>query len=157
MQQNLTIRYDVFECLEDLSAEDQELLQAATEAARLSYAPYSNFHVGAAVRVENGAVVKGNNQENLAYPSGLCAERVAIFSASASYPNQKMKAIAITAYSDDFVTQQPVAPCGACRQALIEYEIRDSQQMRCILRGVSGPIFVFHSISDLLPLQGKFI
>jgi cytidine deaminase len=157
MKQDIIISYDVFEHLEDLSPTDQKLLNAATEATKSAYAPYSKFHVGAAVLVENGDMVVGNNQENLAYPSGLCAERVAIFSASALHPNQKITAIAITAFSEEFVTDKPVSPCGACRQVLIEYEIRDDQPMRCILRGSTGQIFVFNSIHDLLPLQGKFL
>jgi cytidine deaminase len=157
MQQNISISYDDFERLDDLLSDDQKLLEAATEAAKNAYAPYSKFHVGAAILLENGEIVVGNNQENLAYPSGLCAERVAAFSASALHPNQKMTAIAITAFSDDFTTDSPISPCGACRQALIEYEIRDDQKMRCILRGLSGQIFVFHTIHDLLPLQGKFL
>jgi cytidine deaminase len=157
MQKKLTISYDVFDRLEDLSADDQKLLKAATEAAKNAYSPYSNFHVGAAVWLENGDIVVGNNQENLAYPSGLCAERVAAFSASALHPNQKMMAIAITAFSENFVTDKPVPPCGACRQALIEYEIRSNQPMRCILRGSTGQIFVFRSLHDLLPLQGNFL
>ncbi|MCL2682155.1 MAG: cytidine deaminase [Bacteroidales bacterium] len=156
MQQTINISYDVFERLEGLPSDDQKLLKAATEAAKGAYAPYSKFHVGSAVLVENGDIVVGNNQENLAYPSGLCAERVAAFSASALHPDQKLMAIAITAFSEDFTTDKPVPPCGACRQVLIEYEIRDNQPMRCILRGSTGQIFVFHSIRDLLPLQGKF-
>ncbi|MCL2414365.1 MAG: cytidine deaminase [Bacteroidales bacterium] len=157
MQKNITITYDVFDRLEDLSPEDRKLLDAATQAAKNAYAPYSKFHVGAAVLVENGNIVVGNNQENLAYPSGLCAERVAGFSASALHPNQKIMAIAVTAFSENFLTDTPIPPCGACRQSLIEYEIRDNQPMRCILRGSTGQIFVFKSIADLLPLQGKFL
>ena len=157
MKKTITISYDVFDRLEDLSPTDQNLLNAATEAAKSAYAPYSKFHVGAAVLLENGDIIIGNNQENLAYPSGLCAERTAVFSASALHPNQKMTTIAVTAFSEDFVTDSPVAPCGACRQALIEYEIRDKQPMRCILRGTTGQIFVFRSMADLLPLQGNFL
>ncbi|MCL2413445.1 MAG: cytidine deaminase [Bacteroidales bacterium] len=157
MQKEITITYDAFDRLEDLPIEDQKLLNVATQAANNAYAPYSKFHVGAAVLVENGDIVVGNNQENLAYPSGLCAERVAIFSASATHPNQKVTAIAITAFSEFFLTDNPVAPCGACRQVLIEYEIRDNQNIRCILRGSTGQIYVFRSIADLLPLQGKFL
>ena len=157
MQKNITISYDVFDRLEDLSPEDKKLLEAATKAAKNAYAPYSKFRVGAAVLVENGDIVVGNNQENLAYPSGLCAERVAVFSASALHPDQKMKAIAITAFSEDFVTDKPIPPCGACRQVLIEYEIRGNQNMRCILRGSTGQIYVFRSMADLLPLQGNFL
>jgi len=157
MKQTITISYDVFERFEDLPFADQKLLKAAAEAAEGAYAPYSKFSVGAAVLTENNDIVVGNNQENLAYPSGLCAERVAVFSASALHPHQKLKAIAITAFSEDFATDKPIPPCGACRQTLIEYELRDNQPMRCILRGASGQIFVFHSMQDLLPLQGKFL
>jgi len=157
MQKNLTITYDVFDRLEDLNPDDRKLLETATQVAKNAYAPYSKFHVGAAVLLGNGDIVTGSNQENLAYPSGLCAERVAVFSASATHPNEKMMAIAITAYSENFVTDTPIPPCGACRQVLIEYEIRDKQNMRCILRGSTGKIYVFHSMADLLPLQGNFL
>ncbi len=157
MQKKISIEYDVFEHLEDLSSDDRNLLKAAADAAKSAYAPYSGFHVGAAVLLGNGDIVTGNNQENLAYPSGLCAERVAVFSASASHPNEKMLAIAITAFTDQFVTDKPIPPCGACRQVLMEYEIRDNQPIRCILRGSTGQIFVFHRMADLLPLQGKFL
>ncbi|MCL2416987.1 MAG: cytidine deaminase [Bacteroidales bacterium] len=157
MQKNITITYDAFDRLEDLLPEDRKLLEAATQAAKDAYAPYSKFHVGAAVLTENGDIVVGNNQENLAYPSGLCAERVAGFSASALHPNQKIMAIAITAFTDEFLTDKPTPPCGACRQSLIEYEIRDNQPIRCILRGSTGQIYVFHSMADLLPLQGNFL
>jgi cytidine deaminase len=157
MKQTISITYDVFDRLEDLSSDDQKLLNAATNAAKDAYAPYSKFHVGAAVLMETGEIIVGNNQENLAYPSGLCAERVAVFSASALNPKQKIMAIAITAFSEEFVTNKPIPPCGACRQVLIEYEIRDNQPIRCILRGSTGQIFVFSSIHDLLPLQGKFL
>ena len=157
MQKNLTITYDVFDRLEDLNPDDRKLLETATQVARNAYAPYSKFHVGAAVLLGNGDIITGNNQENLAYPSGLCAERVAVFSASSTHPNEKMMAIAITAYSENFVTDTPIPPCGACRQVLIEYEIRDKQNMRCILRGSTGKIYVFHSMADLLPLQGNFL
>ena len=157
MQKNLTITYDVFDRLEDLNPDDRKLLETATEVAKNAYAPYSKFHVGAAVLLGNGDIITGNNQENLAYPSGLCAERVAVFSASSTHPNEKMMAIAITAYSENFVTDTPIPPCGACRQVLIEYEIRDKQNMRCILRGSTGKIYVFHSMADLLPLQGNFL
>jgi len=157
MQKNLTITYDVFDGLEDLNPDDRKLLETATQAAKNAYAPYSKFHVGAAVLLGNGDIITGNNQENLAYPSGLCAERVAVFSASSTHPNEKMMAIAITAYSENFVTDTPIPPCGACRQVLIEYEIRDKQNMRCILRGSTGKIYVFHRMADLLPLQGNFL
>ena len=157
MKQTITIPYDVFDRIEDLSPNDQKLLKAARSAAKNAYAPYSKFYVGAAVLVDSGDIVTGNNQENLAYPSGLCAERVATFSAAALHPRQKLMAIAITAFAENFMTDKPIPPCGACRQVLIEYELRDNQPIRCILQGTSGQIFVFGSIADLLPLQGKFL
>ena len=157
MKQTITISYNVYDHLEDLPIEDQKLLNHAIDASKKAYAPYSKFHVGAAVLLDNGIIVEGNNQENLAYPSGLCAERVAVFSASAIYPQNKIKAIAITAFSDNFITDKPISPCGACRQSLFEYEIRDKQPIRCILRGTKGPIYIFNNIQDLLPLQGVFL
>ena len=106
--------------IEELSKEDQDLLQQATAACKKAYAPYSRFYVGAAILLENGKIVTGNNQENAAYPSGLCAERVAIFKASADYPAAQIKTIAVTASSEEFDIDHPVSPCGACRQVLKE-------------------------------------
>ena len=103
------------------------MLQHAQEAIEGSYAPYSEFRVGAAVLLENGEVIKGSNQENAAYPSGLCAERVAIFHAKSKYPDLKVKSIAITAASDNFITKSPITPCGACRQVIAETESRQNE------------------------------
>lgn len=135
----------------ELPGSDLELLQAARAASRNAYAPYSKFFVGAALKLENGVVVTGNNQENAAYPSGLCAERVAIFSAGANYPDFGVDAIAICCITES-ATGKPFSPCGACRQVLGEYESRAGKPMRIILGGLKGTAYVISSVKDLLPL-----
>ena len=135
-----------------LSEKDRELLNEAREAASKAYAPYSEFFVGASVRLANGKIISGNNQENVAFPSGLCAERVAVFSASANFPNEKMEAIAVSCHSEKISSNQPFSPCGACRQSLLEYENKQQKNIRIILGGKSGEIFVIKSVKDLLPL-----
>ncbi|MBO6026495.1 MAG: cytidine deaminase [Bacteroidales bacterium] len=132
-------------------AADVELLRQAHEATQNSYAPYSKFHVGAAVRLANGIVVRGNNIENAAYPSGLCAERVTMFAAQAQYPDVPVEAIAITANSEITEVSEPVAPCGACRQVMVETEQRSGQPMRIICQGHTGPVFVFDGVETLMP------
>jgi cytidine deaminase len=136
----------------DLPAADAALLQMATQAMRQAYAPYSHFHVGAAVLLENGETVCGNNQENAAYPSGLCAERVALFYASAKYPGVAVRAIAINSGTNGEENAQPVYPCGSCRQVLLEYEMRSGNPIRIIM-GSAGKTHVVNSVSDLLPLH----
>jgi cytidine deaminase len=140
-----------YNSVDELSAEEKKLLEDARKSAGNSYAPYSHFHVGAAVLLENGVVVCGNNQENASYPVGLCAERVAVFAAGANYPGVKIKAIAITAFSEEFVIDQPVSPCGACRQAIAEYEHRYKQPVRILLTGEKGSILIADGIKNFLP------
>jgi cytidine deaminase len=140
-----------FDSEDELNAEDKKLVAEAKSSAKNAYAPYSHFHVGAAVLLDSGVIVKGNNQENASYPTGLCAERVAIFSAGANYPGIKIKAIAITASSDEFLIDQPVAPCGACRQAIAEYEHQHKNSIRLILVGESGKVLVAEGIKNFLP------
>lgn len=135
---------------DELTAEDRELLDAAKEMTRSSYAPYSKFHVGAAIRMENGEIALGSNQENAAYPSGTCAERTACFHASAMHPGMRMKKIAIAAWSNGEFQKNPISPCGGCRQALAEYEARDGA-IEVLLYGRDG-VYVLPSISSLLPL-----
>jgi cytidine deaminase len=118
-----------------------------------AYAPYSQFHVGAAILLENGTMVEGNNQENAAYPSGLCAERVAIFSVGANFPNQLIRAIAITASSANYVSGEPVTPCGACRQSMLEYELKQNTPIAVYLVSPSDEVIVIPSVSQLLPLH----
>ena len=140
-----------YESADELDFETKTLIQAAREATIKAYAPYSNFKVGAAVLLDNGKIISGNNQENAAYPSGLCAERVAIFAASSQYPDAVVKAIAITAHSDNFLINTPITPCGACRQVLAEYEFKSGKDIKIILTGEVGKTLVIRSIRTLLP------
>ena len=137
-------------CVEELSEEDKRLRNAVVEAAKDAYAPYSHFCVGAAVLLEDGTIVKGNNQENAAYPSGLCAERVALFSAGASFPAIPAVALAIIAIKGDEI-QSSISPCGACRQVMLETEQRYDRPLRILLCGNNETIIV-SSAKDLLPL-----
>ena len=138
-----------------LKDSEKTLLNQALIAIDGSYAPYSEFHVGAAVLLENGEIIMGSNQENAAYPSGLCAERVAIFHANSKYPKLKVKAIAITASSDNFITKSPITPCGACRQVIAETESRQHEKVRIVMKGQEGLVQVVNGIENLLPLMFK--
>ncbi len=129
-----------------------QLRNAATEAAHKAYAPYSKFHVGAAVRLETGEIITGNNQENAAYPSGLCAERVAIFYANAQYPNSRITHLMICAETEGEVLKKPITPCGACRQVIIEKENTQGAPIEICLAG-ADETFVLPSASDLMPLS----
>lgn len=149
---SLTTEVEVYQDAEELSFFDQKLIQAAKDICTQAYAPYSEFNVGAAILLNNGEIITGNNQENAAYPSGLCAERVAMFYANAQYPNEGIKAIAIIAMNEDGIIENPVAPCGACRQVLLESEIRFKQNYEVILVGQSA-INKLKSSKDLLPLS----
>lgn len=144
------VEYDL---IEELGNADRNLLQEAQASMNKAYAPYSHFHVGAAILLENGVILRGNNQENASYPIGLCAERVAIFAAGANYPGVKITALAITAMSDHFLVDKPITPCGACRQAIAEYEHRYQQNIRILMTGESGKIMEAESIRQLLPYQ----
>ena len=132
---------------------DKELLEQAWQACDSAYAPYSNFHVGASVRLANDVITKGNNQENAAFPSGLCAERVAVFAASASYPGVAVHSIAVVAKTEKFNLPYPVTPCGACRQVMAEYEMLSGQPIRILLQGNSDTIWLIDGIANLLPLM----
>jgi len=154
-QRAYTVRLKEYDGPEELGKEGQELIQKAKEAAKEAYAPYSEYHVGAAVLLENGEVLIGNNQENAAYPSGLCAERVAIFYAGARYPGVPVRSIAIAAMRDGSFQDEPVAPCGGCRQVLYEKENQGKSPLEVILYG-NKRIQVIKEIADLLPLPFKF-
>lgn len=139
--------------MDELSAEEQHLVNLAIEATGRSYAPYSNFHVGAAVRLENGEKIIGCNQENAAYPSGLCAERTALFSAGAQYPNVGVEMLAIAARGTDGELQyEPVGPCGSCRQVIVESETRAGHPIRILLYGRKC-VYVIDGIRKLMPLM----
>jgi len=137
---------------DELAAEDQKLVQAAKDATNGSYAPYSGFYVGAAARLGDGTIVIGSNQENVAFPSGLCAERTTLFAANAQHPNQPVLALAIAARNKDGFLSQPIPPCGACRQVISGVEQRYNQPIRILLYGTAG-IHVVDGIDALLPLQ----
>ncbi|WP_294535598.1 cytidine deaminase [uncultured Bacteroides sp.] len=137
---------------DELSESDQELLTNAMDATRRSYAPYSRFSVGAAARLANGIVVTGTNQENAAYPSGLCAERTTLFFANSQYPDQPVDTLAIAAKTEKDFIDTPIPPCGACRQVMLETEKRYGQPLRVLLYGKKG-IYEIRSVSDLLPLS----
>lgn len=138
--------------IDELSMEEKDLVDAAKRSAGDAYAPYSAFSVGAAVRLENGETICGNNQENAAYPSGLCAERVTLFYANARYPDSKPLALAIAAKDKDGFTPDPISPCGACRQVLVETEKRFRTNIKLILYG-RDKIAVIEKVSYLLPLS----
>jgi cytidine deaminase len=141
-----------FENKEELSAEDRQLLLEARKITQQAYAPYSGFHVGAAILLDNGQVVTGNNQENSAYPSGLCAERVTLFYANANFPESAVKTIAVSAAKNGRLVDEPVKPCGGCRQALAEAELRFEKPIRIILDGQDA-ILVLDGVESLLPLS----
>lgn len=149
----LTVAYNEFIGEAQLSDNDRKLLREAWQACNSAYAPYSNFHVGAALVLANDITIRGNNQENAAYPSGICAERVAVFSASAQYPGIPIKTIAVVAKTDVFDLVKPVTPCGACRQVIAEYEMLAGKPIRIILQGNSEKIWIIDGISNLLPLM----
>ena len=148
---DLRVTFTEYDALEELPAEEQELLREARNSMDKAYAPYSRFHVGAALRLENGAIVTGNNQENASYPEGLCAERVALFSAGAVHAGIKITTLAIVASSKNQRIDKPVTPCGACRQVIAEYEHRFRQPIRLIMAGETGKILAADGISQLLP------
>lgn len=146
------IEIEDYQSFDELNSTDHNLLKKAQEACKSAYAPYSQFRVGAAVLLKTGEIVTGNNQENAAYPSGLCAERVAMYYASANFPNVPMLAIAVAVESDKVEFTKPLAPCGSCRQVMAEYEHLHKLTMRVILSEPGGRVQVINGISGLLPL-----
>jgi len=153
MIKNTQFDFQELSSMDELNSDDRKLLQKAKEAANKAYAPYSEFRVGAALLLENGEIITGNNQENAAYPSGLCAERVAMFYASAQYPGVPFKALAITANSDKIEINHPISPCGSCRQVMVEYEFLSKKPMKVILSGQTGSIYIIDRVTDLLPFS----
>jgi len=151
-EKNITLKYIVYKDSGELSPSDNNLLLKAIEARKNAYAPYSKFSVGVSLLLESGKIIQGNNQENAAYPSGMCAERVAIWNAASNYPDLKVEKIFISASSSKKTVDQPVSPCGSCRQTLAEYEINQSQNIEIYFTGEIGKIIKTNSIRDLLPL-----
>ncbi len=150
-KRKIEFEYGVYDSLDQLPDPELKLMKAAIAARENAYAPYSGFRVGTAVLLENDQIVIGNNQENASYPSGLCAERVAVFQAGARFPGLAIRAIAISAASDQKTVDRPAAPCGNCRQAIAEYEQRQIEGITLLLMGATGEIFKCSSILDLLP------
>jgi len=136
---------------DELTETQQHLINKAKEQVSKAYAPYSNFHVGAAVELENGEIFAGSNQENSAYPSGLCAERVAMFYANAQFPDVAVKTIAIAAHTNNVFLEEPITPCGSCRQVLLETETRFEKNITVLLYGTKH-IYQIDNIKQLLPL-----
>jgi len=137
----------------ELDDEDKALVISAKNAFKTAYAPYSGFLVGSSILLENGDMVNGSNQENVAYPSGLCAERVAMFYVGAQYPNIRIKTIAVTVFSKHFEVTDVVSPCGACRQVMAEYEDKQKQSIKVILHSPSDQVLIANNVADLLPFM----
>ncbi|AFM03976.1 cytidine deaminase [Bernardetia litoralis DSM 6794] len=149
----IQIEITVFENENELSKQDLFLLNEAREATKRAYAPYSKFSVGAAIQLQNGEIILGSNQENAAYPSGLCAERTAIFSASTQFPNEIIETIAIAAKPKESIDFIAISPCGSCRQVMSEYENKQNKPIRMIMEGENKSIYIVSSIANLLPLK----
>lgn len=152
MEQKITTTYLRFDHWNELIESDKELVNKAYDICENAYAPYSKFHVGASVRLNSGEVVMGSNQENIAYPSGLCAERVALFYVGANFPNDNVDTICIVAKGDLLPQEKILSPCGACRQVMLETEMRQKKSYRVILVSQNGVSLIFNSAEDLLPL-----
>lgn len=144
--------FTVYDSLDELPKDVISLMEKAMEARNKSYSPYSNFSVGAAILLENNEIVTGSNQENASYPSGLCAERTAIFYAGAQYPDVTMIRMAIIAGSNTKLTEVPIPPCGACRQSIAEYEVKQNKPIELYFMGERGKVVKSHSLANLLPL-----
>ncbi len=149
----ITTQFTVFDSIQELAPDIQDLMSQAVTAREKAYAPYSKFRVGAAILLDNGKIILGSNQENAAYPSGLCAERVAIFYAGSNYPEAKIITMAITAASDLNKTTTPIPPCGACRQSIAEYEINQDLPIEIYFMGEIGVIYKSESLKNLLPFM----
>ena len=147
----IKITYSEYSSIDELSAQDRLVAEAAINATASSYAPYSGFNVGAAVMLEDGEIITGSNQENAAYPSGLCAERTAMFYAGAHRPDKAMVKIAIAGGQNGVLCSNPATPCGACRQVMAQYQTKGGRPMEVILVG-GERIWKFSKVDDILPL-----
>ena len=152
MKKQINIEIEVYNNINELIEAEQALIKQAKTIAMQAYAPHSKFFVGAALLLENGEIVTGNNQENMAYPSGICAERTAIFYANSQFPNSAIKTLAVAVFSNNEYSKMPVTPCGSCRQVMLEAENRFAIPMRVIMTG-EKQIYVANSVKDLLPLS----
>lgn len=150
-KKTFTIPYEEYTSIDELETTDRTLVEAAIDALKGSYAPYSQFNVGAAVRLVDGSIIKGANQENAAYPSGLCAERTAMFAASAGHPGVPFESLAVVCSRDGKLMPNPGSPCGACRQVMAQYERMSQRPMRILLAS-GGPILAFNGVESIMPL-----
>lgn len=151
-QDKFEFSFEIYESIDELSQEDQQLLSEARRVSGNAYAPYSNFQVGAAARLSNGKIVTGSNQENASFPVGICAERALLSSASSLYPGTAIETIAVSYQSEIVKSDHPISPCGMCRQSLQEFEGRMKKPIRLVLGGMEGKVYVIHSAGQLLPL-----
>ena len=147
----IKIAFDEYSSLQELDITDRSLCLEAVKAMDNSHSPYSKFKVGAALRLQSGKIIYGSNQENVAYPSGLCAERVALFHWGANHPDDPIESLAVTAHTNDFALLKPVTPCGSCLQVMAEYEKKQNQPIRIMLYCQDGPTWVINGIENLLP------
>ncbi len=152
MKKELRIQYDYFTNIVELEEENQYLIAKAREVAKKAYAPYSKFYVGASLVLENGEVILGSNQENIAFPSGLCAERVALFYAGSNYPNLAISKLVVVANGDLIAKEAVLSPCGSCRQVLLESQNRQEKMFPIYLVGQDDSVHIFSSIYDLMPM-----
>ena len=151
MEKQIIIKYSEFDSWKELADSEIKMVEKAHSMCEQAYAPYSHFQVGATLLLSNGEIVSGNNQENIAYPSGLCAERVALFFAGANFPTEKVESIVVVAKGDLVSFDKLLSPCGSCRQVLMESEMRQNKNIRVVLVSQNGRTTVFNSILDLLP------
>ncbi|HWZ16267.1 MAG TPA: cytidine deaminase [Mucilaginibacter sp.] len=147
----LKINFTEYPNIKDLNKSDYALCSEAVKAMENSHSPYSKFRVGAALRLQSGKIIHGSNQENVAYPSGLCAERVALFYWGANHPDDPIEAMAVTAHSDEFEILQPVTSCGSCLQVLAEYEKKQNKPIEILLFCANGPVWVMNGVESFLP------
>lgn len=150
MKHTLTIAYETLDHYNELVENEQKMVELAYQAADKAYAPYSHFHVGACVQLDDRTLVEGSNQENIAYPSGLCAERVALFYVGAAYPDRKVDTLVVVAKGDLIAPDECISPCGSCRQVIAQSEFRQETPIRLILVAQSGKTFIFDKAADLL-------
>ena len=152
MEKKLTIEYTQLSDWKELNFADQQLVREAERVLKTAYAPYSKFSVGASVLLSNGEIITGSNQENIAYPSGLCAERVALFYAGSKFPKEKVETLCVVAKGDLVDIETILSPCGGCRQVMVETESRQEKAYRVIMVSQNGSVVIFNSATELLPL-----
>jgi cytidine deaminase len=152
IKKEISIAFEEFESIHTLEAKDQFLCKEAVKALENSHSPYSRFRVGVAVELASGKIIYGSNQENVAFPSGLCAERVALFAIGANYPDDEIISMAVTAQTNDFKIEQPITPCGSCLQVMAEYEKRQNGIFHILLSCIDGPVWKVKGVNNFLPL-----